>query len=132
MEEQNKTGYIFIAITVLIMAGMLSFGFKMFKESRSRMDKMEEKFEKEKKESKEKFNKDVENMKTIIVPDVAGMDVKEATKKLEEAGFVVSDQQEKVSDTEIAEGKVVKTIPAAGSERNKGTEVYLFISENTK
>ncbi|MCP1143998.1 Stk1 family PASTA domain-containing Ser/Thr kinase [Lysinibacillus endophyticus] len=61
------------------------------------------------------------------IPDVSNLDVEEATKKLEDAGFVVGDIREKNSD-EIEEGLIIETNPKAGLTRVKGTEINLIQS----
>lgn len=68
------------------------------------------------------------NKSQVKVPDVSGMDVNKAITTLQNAGFTVSDEQETVSSTEIEEGDVVKTNPAAGSKRKKNFEVTLYVS----
>ena len=47
---------------------------------------------------------------------------------LQDAGFVVSDEQREVDSTEIEEGRVVRTSPAVGSERKEGTTITLYVS----
>lgn len=66
--------------------------------------------------------------KSIEVPDVANMTVSEAIDTLQDAGFVVSDEQREISSSEIEEGRVVRTSPAVGSERKDGTVVTLYVS----
>ena len=66
--------------------------------------------------------------KDIKVPDVSNMDVTKAIETLQNVGFEVSDDQLEISDDKIPEGKVVKTNPASGSKRTKGTIVKLYIS----
>lgn len=66
--------------------------------------------------------------KDIKVPDVSNMDVTKAIETLQNVGFEVSDEQLEISDDKIPEGKVVKTNPASGSKRTKGTIVKLYIS----
>ena len=66
--------------------------------------------------------------KEIEVPDVRGLDVSQAISKLQDAGFVVSDEQKEVTDEEIEEGKVIKTNPASKSKRQKGTVITLHVS----
>lgn len=63
----------------------------------------------------------------IEIPDVSNMSVEEATKTLEEAGFVIGDKREKNSD-EIEEGLVIETDPKAGLSRVSGTEIDLIVS----
>ena len=66
--------------------------------------------------------------KEIKVPDVTNMTVTEAIDKLQDEGFEVADEQQEVSSTDIDEGKIVKTNPAAGSKRTKGTSITLYVS----
>ena len=66
--------------------------------------------------------------KEIKVPDVTNKSVSDAIDILQDAGFEVSDEQEEVASTEVKEGKVVKTNPAAESKRTKGTTITLFVS----
>ena len=68
------------------------------------------------------------NAKNSMIPDVKGLTVEAAVEKLQKKGFTVSDEQKEISSTEIDEGLVVKTNPAAGASRKKSTEVTLFIS----
>ncbi len=67
--------------------------------------------------------------KEIVVPDVAGFTVDEAIKALQDAGFTVASDQQKIASEEIDLGKVVRTSPLAGTERTEGTEVTLWVSE---
>ena len=66
--------------------------------------------------------------KSVAVPDVTGMTVKEAVKELQDAGFVISDEQKEISSDEIPEGDVVKTAPAAGTKKSKNSTITLYIS----
>jgi serine/threonine-protein kinase len=66
--------------------------------------------------------------KELKVPDVTGMSVTEAIDTLQDEGFKVADEQQEVSSTEIEEGNIVKTNPAAGSKRTKGTSITLYVS----
>ena len=65
---------------------------------------------------------------TISVPDVTGLTETEAVKKLQDAGFVVSEEVENISSEEIDEGKVVKTSPSAGRKSKKDSEIKLYLS----
>ena len=69
------------------------------------------------------------NTKDITVPDLSGKMVSDAISELQDLGFEVSDQQEEISSEDVAIGNVVKTNPAAGSKRSKGTVVTLYISK---
>ncbi len=64
----------------------------------------------------------------VVVPDVAGLSTSEAIKKLQDEGFKVLDEIKEITDEDIEEGLIVKTIPAAGSERKTGADVTLYIS----
>lgn len=66
--------------------------------------------------------------KQIAIPDVAGKSVTAAIKELQDAGFVVSDEQVEQSSSAVEAGEVIKTNPAAGSERKEGFEVTLYVS----
>jgi len=66
--------------------------------------------------------------KEITVPDVSDMSVNDAIKKLQDSGFKVSDEQQEQASSEIEEGKVIKTNPAANSKRTKNTTITLYVS----
>ena len=70
--------------------------------------------------------------KNRVIPDVEGMELKEAVATLQEAGFVVSDEIEEISDDTIEVDKVVKTNPPANAKRAKGKEVKIYISTGTE
>jgi len=63
-----------------------------------------------------------------IVPDVENKTVKEATKILQDAGFVVIDETVGKPSTEIDVGNVISTKPTAGAKRKTGTEITLYVS----
>ncbi len=64
----------------------------------------------------------------IKVPDVAGLSVSKAEKKLQDKGFEVAAKIKDVSNDEIAKGKIVKTDPEAGRSLKKGTTITLYRS----
>ena len=70
----------------------------------------------------------ITNKAIIGVPDVTGMSEEEAVKKLQDAGFVVSEEVENISSMEVEEGKVAKTSPVAGSKRKKDSEIKIYMS----
>lgn len=66
--------------------------------------------------------------KTIEIPDVSNMTIKEATEKLEEAGLKVSTEDKTDYSDEIPEDSVIKTTPRAGKSLKKGATVTLIVS----
>ena len=64
----------------------------------------------------------------VVIPNVAGMTVQKAEETLRSKGFEIATNVEKVSDEKISEGLVVKTSPAIGLKRKKGTEITLYES----
>lgn len=64
----------------------------------------------------------------VVVPNVQGMTVQKAEETLRSKGFEVAVKVEQVSDEKIAEGLIVKTSPAIGLKRKKGTEITLYES----
>ncbi len=62
------------------------------------------------------------------IPDVSGYTVSEAINALQDAGFIVADEQREEASETVPEGNVTKTSPAAGSIRKEGTEIILYIS----
>ena len=67
-------------------------------------------------------------VKTVVIPDVAGFTVVKATNTLVDSGFEVSKEKKYVASEEIEEGKVVKTDPEIGVKAKSGTTVVLFLS----
>ncbi len=70
----------------------------------------------------------ITNQKEIKVPDVAGLDVSEAISRLQDEGFKIADEQKEATSDNVPTGKVVKTSPAVGTKKTKGSEVTLYIS----
>lgn len=64
--------------------------------------------------------------KDIKVPDVSGLEVNEAISQLEELGFKYTTVSKK--SKEIDEGYVIKTSPAAGSTKVKGSTITIYES----
>ena len=62
------------------------------------------------------------------IPDVSGYTVTEAIKVLQDAGFIVSDEQREEASETVDAGRVTKTSSAAGAIRKEGTEIILYIS----
>lgn len=74
------------------------------------------------------FATDLFSPKKIAVPDVTNLMVEDATKKLQEAGFVVAEQQEERNSEDVEKGKVIETDPEKDAKRVKGTEIELIVS----
>ncbi|EGV01527.1 Stk1 family PASTA domain-containing Ser/Thr kinase [Streptococcus oralis] len=64
---------------------------------------------------------------TIDIPDVAGQTVAEAKEALKKSKFEAGEEKSETSDT-VAEGRVIRTDPEAGSSRKEGTKVNLIVS----
>lgn len=69
----------------------------------------------------------ITNQKEIPVPDVTGKTIQEAILELQNAGFSVNDEQQEQA-SEIPEGHIIKTNPAANSKRTKSTMITLYVS----
>ena len=68
---------------------------------------------------------------TIPIPDVAGQTVAEAKEALKKSKFEAGEEKSEASDT-VAEGRVIRTDPEAGSDRKEGTKVNLIVSSGKK
>ncbi|WP_195215390.1 Stk1 family PASTA domain-containing Ser/Thr kinase [Streptococcus oralis] len=64
---------------------------------------------------------------TIPIPDVTGQTVAEAKEALKKSKFEAGEEKSEASDT-VAEGRVIRTDPEAGSGRKEGTKVNLIVS----
>ena len=64
----------------------------------------------------------------VAIPDVSGKSLKEATKIIQNKGFVISEEQVEQASETVKEGYVIKTNPIAGTKRKKGYEVVLYVS----
>ena len=70
----------------------------------------------------------ITEVKEYEVPDVSGMSVAEAERKLKDLGFEISENYKEVSSGDVEVGGVVKTSPQAGTTRKKGAEITIYIS----
>lgn len=68
----------------------------------------------------------IQNVLMVSVPDVKGMNVKEATKVMQDAGLVVEQIYYRI--TTAKEGIVFRQQPAAGKSVKSGTPVFLAVS----
>ena len=68
----------------------------------------------------------------VTIPDVSGLTVKEATKKLEKMKLTVSPKVEEEPSDKIEKGSVIKTNPKIGKNVKEGTEVTLIVSKGTE
>ncbi len=66
-----------------------------------------------------------------VIPDVKGLTISAAEKKLSDAGFTVAIDTIEIEDEEFEEGLVVKTAPAIGRTIKLSKEVTLYISTGT-
>ena len=67
----------------------------------------------------------------VVIPNVAGMSVSKAEETLRESGFEVALQVEQISDDQMDKGLIVKTSPAIGLKRKKGSTITLYESLGT-
>lgn len=70
----------------------------------------------------------VPSAETVKVPDVTGRSENSAKRRLEDDGFTVTVEQEKVPSDSVDFGRVAETDPAAGTSVPKGTEVRVSLS----
>ncbi|MGC5165340.1 Stk1 family PASTA domain-containing Ser/Thr kinase [Luteimicrobium sp. DT211] len=66
--------------------------------------------------------------KTGSVPNVKGLSQGDAKQKLTDAGFTVSDDVRTENSKDVPVDEVTRTDPKAGSVRDKGTEITLYVS----
>ena len=64
----------------------------------------------------------------VLVPDVSGLSVIDAEKKLQSEGFEVQTETKLTTSDTIKEGLIVKTSPAAGRTVKEGTIIVLYES----
>jgi len=64
----------------------------------------------------------------VKVPDVSGLTVVEAQKKLKKVGLKISEDIEEKYDNDIEEGKVIKTKPGIGISVKENKEIILIMS----
>lgn len=70
----------------------------------------------------------ITSSKQTAIPNVTNYSVTDAIKALQDAGFIVSDEQREEANENVEEGKVSRTSPAIGSIRKEGTEVIIYRS----
>lgn len=71
------------------------------------------------------------NVKNIMIPDVSGQTITNATKMLEDSGFIVNNDYIYINDKNFENGCVIKTKPEIGSKRKSGTTITLYISKDS-
>ncbi|HEL9645172.1 TPA: Stk1 family PASTA domain-containing Ser/Thr kinase [Streptococcus suis] len=64
---------------------------------------------------------------TVKVPDVAGQTLEAATQQIESAGLVVGEVTSEAS-SEVEEGKVIRTNPAANTSKREGSAVDIVLA----
>lgn len=67
-----------------------------------------------------------------VVPDVRGQELAAAQAALREAGFVPAELFERMYDSEIPDGLVIGTDPAADTKLAPGTQIRLIVSKGTE
>ena len=77
----------------------------------------------------EAIDMDIPEVDTLVsIPNVYNLTVEEATEVLEQEGFVVLEKIVEIVSTDVEAGRVIRTSPAAGSKKNRGTVVTLYVS----
>lgn len=66
--------------------------------------------------------------KDVVIPDVSGKTVDEASQILEDANLKVAFKKEKMVSDEYEEGQVVKTMPAIGETVRENASITLYVS----
>ncbi len=64
----------------------------------------------------------------VLIPDVKGLSIVEATEMLEAEGFVVDLKKQEILTDDIDKNLVVATTPEIGSEADRGSKIVLTIS----
>lgn len=108
-------------IGILVIVG-LGFGITAINKNRDDSNK------EEKEEKEEKTKEDASLSKTIVVPDVSGMTILDATKKLKEEGFEVDSEYDEEYSDELEKGIVLGTNLEVGREIKRGSLITLVIS----
>ena len=70
--------------------------------------------------------------KTVTIPNLKGLTVSKAEKRLEDLGLKVNSKIKEVSSDKVEEGRIVKTDPTNGKEVKKGSSVTLYKSSGEK
>lgn len=115
--------------SMLVVVG-LAFGITTINKNKGEKDKEIKDFEQV--EDKKDVKEDANLSKTIIVPDVKGMTILEATKKLNEEGFEVDSEYDEEYSEDVEKGKVLGTDLEIGSEVKRGKKITLVISLGEK
>ncbi len=68
----------------------------------------------------------------VTIPDVSGLTVNEATKKLEKLKLTVNPKTEEEASDKIEKGKIIKTNPKIGKNVKEGTEITLIVSKGVE
>lgn len=74
----------------------------------------------------------IASKKSIEIPNVKGLTVTKAEKKLENMGLEVATKLKKEESEKIKAGKVIETDPGAGRTVKKGTQITLIVSTGSK
>ena len=67
-------------------------------------------------------------VKNVVIPDVSGKEVVEASNELTDLGFNVLTEYKYISSDTIEQGLVVKTSPDIGTKKRTGTDIVIYIS----
>jgi len=133
MDEQNKIGYVFLGIVLIMMMSMMYFGFSMFKETKQKIDNVSEKQQ----EMKNDF-KDKEEPKDVIVayPNFTNGDfeLKDVQDFCKAHGIKLTYDYGEPDGLEITgkypeKGKVFAMDKVAGDLVQEGDELHITIAD---
>ena len=74
----------------------------------------------------------IEANRSVRIPDVSGMTIKQAKNILEEKGLKINSKNKKENSEDVEKGKVIGTNPKIGKSIKKSNKVTLIISKGSK
>ena len=121
-----KKRILIIICAVVLIAGGTAFGivrYRHYNNATVIREKQEQKKQEREKQRKENLENGVSPTKKLYVPDLTGLTVDEAQKKLDEAGFSGYFYSITETDSDMKKGLIVKATPPAGSSFYEGNTV---------
>lgn len=128
--KKKNVKIIGISLASMLVVVGLAFGITSINKNKDEDDNKSKDFEQL--EDKKDVKEEAGLSKTIIVPDVKGMTILEATKKLTEEGFEVDSEYDEEYSEDLEKGKVLGTDLEVDSEVKRGKKITLVISLGEK